>query len=79
VKSASANGKLRFGLATMMLVMLVFGVMAAAASYLLRATRAGVPTSAVFVIFTIAAPVLLVVLMSVFSGAMKWLDRHTRK
>jgi hypothetical protein len=69
----------KFGLATMMLVMLVFCVMAAAGSYLLRAVDAGTSPRAVFIIFTLAAPVLVVVALSAFRQCLRWLDRPGRR
>ena len=62
-----------------MLVMLVFCVMAAALHYLVRALYSGASLTAVFIIFTLAAPALLLVVVSVGRKLMIWLDRHGRR
>jgi hypothetical protein len=50
----------------MLLVMVVFSVMAAAGSYLMRSVREGTRSAQLtFLLFTLAAPVLLVVIVSV--------------
>ncbi len=54
-----------FGLAKLMLVMVVFSVMGAGVYHLARANQAGINFSPVFVIFITAAPLLLVVVISI--------------
>ncbi len=55
----------RFSIGTMLLTMLVFAVMAAAGSYLVRALREGDRRfHLVFILLTLAAPMLLVVIVS---------------
>ena len=61
----------RFGLAELMLTMLILCVMGAAGSYLMQ-TRAG-NGRAVFVIFTLAAPIALVLVLSTYKGLRRWL------
>jgi hypothetical protein len=64
----------------MMLVTLVFCVMAAAGSYLVRAVGGGdVPLRPVFIIFTLAAPALVVVALSLFRQFLRWLERSGRR
>ena len=61
----------RIGLGTMLLLMLVASVTAAAASYFVRysgAVRGGREFQLMFIIFTLAAPLLLVVIVSLFQS-----------
>lgn len=63
----------RFGIAEMMLAMMIFCVMAAGGSYY----RSAVENSrgkAVFVIFTLASPVALVLIMSAYVSMKRWLQ-----
>jgi hypothetical protein len=69
----------RFGLATLMLAMLVFSVMGAAGFYLVRGIRQGTSLKAVFVIFTLAAPMLLLVALSAYRQILVWLGRLERR
>ena len=69
----------RFGLGALMLFMLVACVTAAAASYLVRAVRSGTSYKAVFIIFALAAPMLLMTLLSLGRLVLTWLDRHARR
>jgi hypothetical protein len=62
----------RFDLATLMLVMLVFSVMGAAGYYLVSALRTGTPLKAVFIIFTLAAPMVLLVVLSCLQRLLRW-------
>jgi heme/copper-type cytochrome/quinol oxidase subunit 2 len=74
----------RFGLGTMMLVTICFCVMGTAGYHLMRtrglAGAVGSQTSpqAVFVIFTVAAPVLLLVVLSVGHQVVAWFQRGFR-
>ena len=62
----------RFGLGTLLMVMLVICVMAASASYLARILRAGGRAGQLtFILFTLAAPMLLMVLISVALWALR--------
>jgi hypothetical protein len=63
----------------MMLVMLVFCVMGAAGSYLVRALRQGTSLKAVFLIFTLAAPMLLVVALSLGRQFLQLLTKRGRR
>jgi hypothetical protein len=68
-----------------MLVTIVFCIMGAAGYYLLRtrglAGALGSKTSwqAVFVVFTLAAPVLLLTALSVWRRLLGWLNRLSRR
>ncbi len=48
----------------MLLMMLIVSVVGAAASYYVRAMQGGRPAQLAFILFTLAAPLLLVVLVS---------------
>ena len=61
----------RIGLGTILLLMLIASVTAAAASYFVRyvgAVRGGREFQLLFIIFTLAAPLLLVVIVSLFQA-----------
>ena len=62
----------QFGIAEMMLVMLVLCVMAAAGSYLKLAIDNNRGTS-IFVIFTLASPIALVLVLSAYLSLKRWL------
>ena len=68
----------RFGLAEMMLAMMIFSVMAASGSYLMRAINQG-QGRAVFVIFTLAAPIALVLVLSFYKALRRWLTNLNRR
>ena len=55
----------RFGIGTMLLIMLIVSVVGAAASYFVRAMQGGRSAQLAFILFTIAAPLLLVVVVSI--------------
>lgn len=63
----------RFGLFSLMLAMLVFAVVGAAGNQLLRAVSQGTSPRAVFVMFTLIAPVMLVTVVSLARGLAVWL------
>lgn len=67
----------RFTISTLLMVMSVFCVMAAAGSYLVRSLSgrrgAGV---LVFILFTLAAPMLLMVLISILRYIVIWINRR---
>ena len=67
----------RFTIGTMLLVMVVFSVMAAAGSYLMRSLQQGTHGSQlIFVLFTVASPVLLVVVVSLLWKITAWFSRR---
>lgn len=68
----------RFGLAELMLAMVIFSVMAAAGSYLVRAHQDG-RGRAVFVIFTLCAPIVLVLILSGYKQLQRWSRRSARR
>lgn len=59
----------RFGIGTMLLVMLLVSVVAAGAGYLVQALRGGRQFQLAFILFTIAGPLLLAVLVSLVRAA----------
>jgi Na+/melibiose symporter-like transporter len=61
----------RFGIGTMLLIMLIVSVMGAAASYFVRAMQGGRAAQLAFILFTLAAPLLLVVLVSIAQSLFK--------
>jgi hypothetical protein len=61
-----------------MLVMLVCAVMATAGSYLVRAIKTGTSFVAFFTVFTLIAPILLVLGLNLFRLAAGWFDRLGR-
>ena len=67
----------RFTMGTLLLVMVVFSVMAAAGSYLMRSLQQGTRSSQlIFVLFTVASPVLLVVIVSLLWKITAWFSRR---
>lgn len=64
-QSAPAPWQPRFGISTMLLIMLVVSVVGAAASYFVRAMQGGRDAQLAFILFTLAAPLLLVVIVSI--------------
>lgn len=69
----SASWQPRFGIRSMLLMMVVFSVMAAAGSYLLRAIDLGQREAQLgFILFTLTAPVILVVLLSLLQNLTTW-------
>ena len=69
----------QFRLATLMLLMLVCAMTAAAGSYVVRALSAGTSAKAFFVIFTLVMPVLLVVALNAARFFLSLLDRLNRR
>jgi len=61
----------RFGIGTLLLLMLVVSVMAAAGSYLVRALQGGRAFQLAFILFTLAAPLLLVVIVSLLQSLLR--------
>ena len=71
----------RFGLGTLLLAMLVVSVVAAAGSYMVRAFATGTGRSAqlTFMLFTLAAPMLLMVVVSVAYQVFLWMERTKKR
>lgn len=67
---------LRFTLTAMFAVMLVASVMAAAGFYLARGIETGRQRQFAFVMFTLAAPVLLIVVVSSLLKIVYWINRR---
>lgn len=61
----------RFGIGTLLLITLIVSVVGAAASYFVRALHGGRSAQLAFILFTIAAPLLLVVIVSVAQSLFK--------
>ena len=71
--------RFRFSLKSMMLLMLVCSVTAAGGYYMMEANRKGASTRSIFVIFTLAAPVVLLMTMSLFRFLQIQLNRFNRR
>ena len=65
----------RFGMGSIMLVMLVCSVIAASASYMVRGVRGGGPSHLIFLLFTIAAPPLLLLTVSLLRQLITRMNR----
>jgi hypothetical protein len=65
----------RFGLGSLLLIMIVVGAMAASGNYFLRGIRGGRGAQVSFVLFTLAAPLLLVMLVSGVRALVAWWQR----
>ena len=68
--------RFRFGIGTLLLVMVVVSVTAAAASYMVRGNQQEGWGRLVFILFTLAAPVMLLVVISVLHVVLSWLNRR---
>ena len=67
----------RFTVTTLLMVMLVCCVTAAAGSYLMRSLEADTRSAQLtFILFTLAAPVLLLVVVSLLRHLIGWLGRR---
>ncbi len=71
----------RFGIGTLLIIMLVLAVTAAAAGYMVRSLnqpeQSGVFSPyLIFMIFTLAAPMVLMILLSVMRQIALWLRRR---
>jgi hypothetical protein len=71
----AGNWQMRFGLGSLMLGMLVACVMAAAASYSFQAIRGHSSMRFVLVLFTVAGPVVLLLIVSFAVALISWLRR----
>jgi hypothetical protein len=66
----------RFSIFTLLMLMLVCSVMAAAGSYLVRSlNQVGRSAHLVFILFTLSAPMLLMVAVSILRQVLRWLNR----
>ena len=68
--------RFRFGIGSLMLVTIVVGITAAAARQYVRANEYGTSPRALFVMFTLAAPLLVLVTLSVIHQGVGWLSRR---
>jgi len=68
----------RFGLGSLMLAMLVCSATAAAGYYLVQALHGGRQSQLAFILFTLASPVLLLVLVSSALAVVRWRERGRR-
>ena len=66
----------RFSLLAIMLVMIVVSVTASCGYYLMEALQKGVSSQAVFVISVLAAPLLLLTIVSLLRRVLAWASRH---
>ena len=69
----------RFGLGTMMLVLLVCAMTAAGGRYLLLALSAGASSRAIFVIFVLVVPVVLLIVMNLVRLVAVWFETKQRQ
>ena len=65
----------RFGLGTLMLVMLIFSVMGSAGYYLVRSTQMGRSYQMAFIIVTLVAPLMLMIVLSNLRSLLNRRDR----
>ena len=65
----------RFGIGAMLLVMVVVSAMAAAGYYFVQFLRGGRPFQLTFILFTLIAPLLLTLGISLFRAAAVWFNR----
>ena len=68
--------RFRYGLGTLLLVMIVVAVASAGVSYMVQAERGPGWQRLVFMLFTLAAPVLLLIVVSAFHMITQWLNRR---
>ncbi len=67
----------RFGIGALLMVMLVFSVTGAAGYYLVRSLgQRDRSAHLTFILFTLAAPILLLVVVSVIRRIVVWLSRR---
>jgi cytochrome b len=79
-KQRQRRGRFQFGLAALMLVVMLAGVLAAVLSGILRADEEGIG-GPVFVLLAVAAPMGLMIAMSLLAAAHRYWStwRHRRK
>ncbi|NLF69839.1 MAG: hypothetical protein GX575_12385 [Candidatus Anammoximicrobium sp.] len=69
----------QFGMGSLLMVMLVCSVMAAAGSYFVRsALKPGGASLLVFILFTLVTPVVLMIVVSLTRQIALWLSRRRR-
>lgn len=73
------RGRFRFSIGTLMLLTFVFGVVGAAGRQFVRAVHQGTSPRAVFVIFTLAAPMIVLVILSLIHQVSQWSVRQSRR
>ena len=66
----------RFGIGSILLVTIVFAVMGAAMRQFVLAVQRGSSPRAVFVIFTLAAPMIVVAALGSFYRVLDWIGRR---
>ena len=66
----------RFGIGGILLITVVFAVMGAAMRQFVLAVQRGSSPRAVFVIFTLAAPMIVVALLGTFYRLLSWMGRR---
>jgi hypothetical protein len=67
----------RYGIGALLMVMLVFSVTGAAGYYLVQSLgEKDRSAHLTFILFTLAAPILLMVVVSVIRRIVVWLNRH---
>ena len=69
----------RFGLGSMLLMMLVFSVMAASGFYFIQALSGNRGAQLAFILFTLATPLLLVVVVSLVRSLAQWFSGGRRR
>lgn len=74
--STTRRRRPRFSLLAMMLVMTVACVTASCGYYLREALRKGTSSQALFVISVLAAPLLLLIIISQLRRVLAWASRH---
>ena len=69
----------RFGIAEMMLAMMIFCVMGAAGGYLRQASaKEDGSAMPAFVIFTLVSPIALVMVLSIYVNIKRWLRNNEK-
>ena len=68
----------RFGIGSLLLVMFIFSAMGSATFYLARGLEGSRGFQLAFILFTLAAPVMLVVVVSLLRVVYDWLNARRR-
>ncbi len=76
--SRSTRKAPRFGIGGLLLLTLVFAIMGAAARQFVLSIRQGTTLRAPFVIFTLAAPMIVVAVMGTLHQVLQWMRRGSR-
>ena len=69
----------RFGIGSLLLVMFIFSAMGSAGFYLVRGLEGSRGFQLAFILFTLAAPVLLVVVVSLLRVVYDWINARRRR